>query len=104
MDDFRSRGWKFDKWVIVGHWPVTLYCEDRILSCPIVDRDRKIVSIDGGCVLEDDGQLNALVIPFEGSEDFSCIWYDRFPMKFAVGFPLITIVQWALIVWLLKGI
>ncbi len=25
-------------------------------------------------------------------------------MKFAVGFPLITIVQWALIVWLLKGI
>lgn len=81
MDDFRSRGWKFDKWVIVGHWPVTLYCEDRILSCPIVDRDRKIVSIDGGCVLEDDGQLNALVIPFEGSEDFSCIWYDRFPMR-----------------------
>ena len=81
MDDFRSRGWSFGKWVIVGHWPVTLYSEDRILACPIVDRDRKIISIDGGCVLEDDGQLNALVIPFEGSEDFSWVWYDHFPVR-----------------------
>ena len=79
LDDFRSQGWSFDKWVIVGHWPVTLYIEDHVCAYPIIDRDRKIVSIDGGCVLKDDGQLNALVIPYEGSEDFSCVWYDPFP-------------------------
>ena len=85
MDDFRGRGWKFDKWVVVGHWPVTLYREDRVRADPLIDRDRKIVSIDGGCVLKDDGQLNALVIPFEGSEDFSCVRYDRFPVKKVVS-------------------
>lgn len=78
LDDFRGRGWSFDKWVIVGHWPVTLYIEDHVCASPIIDRDRKIISIDGGCVLKDDGQLNALVIPTEGSEDFSCVYYDRF--------------------------
>ena len=26
-DDFMGQGRKFDKWVIVGHWPVMLYRE-----------------------------------------------------------------------------
>lgn len=78
LDDFRGRGWSFPKWVIVGHWPVTLYIEDHVCANPIVDRDRKIISIDGGCVLKDDGQLNALIIPEEGSEEFETLYYDRF--------------------------
>ncbi len=43
---------------------------------PIVDKNCRIVSIDGGCVLKDDGQLNALIIR---RGKFSWTWYDGFP-------------------------
>ena len=80
-DAFMNQGWRFDKWVIVGHWPVVLYGSDIVCANPIIDRDSRIVSIDGGCVLKDDGQLNALVIPYEGSEDFGLVAYDPFPVR-----------------------
>ena len=35
-DDFLGQGHSFDKWVIVGHWPVTLY---HPLSSPCWDRN-----------------------------------------------------------------
>ena len=85
MDNFRGKGWSFNKWIIVGHWPVTLYVYDHCSAHPIIDWDRKIISIDGGCVLKDDGQLNALIIPGEGSEDFQIQWYDTFPVRRAKG-------------------
>lgn len=80
-DAFLKQGWRFDKWVVVGHWPVMLYGENIVSARPIIDRDRHIISIDGGCVLKDDGQLNALIIPFEGSEDFGWDAYDPFPER-----------------------
>ena len=70
---------RFDKWVIVGHWPVMLYHENRVEANPIIDREKRIASIDGGCVLKDDGQLNALIIPRDGSEEFSFEAWDPFP-------------------------
>ena len=33
------------------------------------------------CVLKDDGQLNALIIPHKDSEDFSFLAYDPFPVR-----------------------
>lgn len=81
FDNFRSFGYKFDKWVVVGHWPVVLYHEDFVCANPIIDREHRVISIDGGCVLKDDGQLNALIIPFDGSEDFGFVAYDPFPVK-----------------------
>ena len=81
FDDFMSRGYSFDKWVIVGHWPVMLYLPDRVCANPIIDREHKVISIDGGCTLKDDGQLNGLIIPYEGSEDFSFAAYDPFPVR-----------------------
>lgn len=80
FDNFRSYGYTFDKWVIVGHWPVTLYLPDRVCANPIIDREHHVISIDGGCSLKDDGQLNALIIPCEGSTDFSFAAYDSFPV------------------------
>ena len=80
-DAFMRQGWRFDKWVIVGHWPVMLYHRDIVSANPIIDRESRIISIDGGCVLKDDGQLNALVIPFEGSEDFGLVAWDPFPLR-----------------------
>ena len=62
-DNFRGQGHSFDKYVIVGHWPVTLYHEDIPSAAPIFDWEQKIISIDGGCVLKIDGQLNALILP-----------------------------------------
>lgn len=76
-----TQGQHFEKWMIVGHWPVVLYGTDKVCANPIIDYESKIVSIDGGCVLKDDGQLNALIIPDKNSEDFQYIAYDPFPEK-----------------------
>lgn len=83
-DDFRGQGHAFSKYVIVGHWPVTLYNGKVPSAAPIFDWDRKIVSIDGGCVLKLDGQLNALVIPTEESQDFTWAAYDGLPVYTAL--------------------
>lgn len=80
-DAFLRRGWRFERWVVAGHWPVMLYGEDTVCANPIVDREKHVISIDGGCVLKDDGQLNALVIPADGSENFGFVAYDPFPVK-----------------------
>ena len=80
-DALLKKDWHFERWLIVGHWPVMLYGENVVCANPIIDREKKIVSIDGGCVLKDDGQLNALIIPHDGSDDFSFEAYDPFPVK-----------------------
>ncbi|MDO4816150.1 MAG: metallophosphoesterase [Bacillota bacterium] len=84
FDNFMEQGYIFDKWVIVGHWPVMLYLPDHVCANPIINEKQHIISIDGGCTLKDDGQLNALIIPYEGSEDFSFVSYDKFPVKTVV--------------------
>ena len=78
-DGFLDQGLSFDKWVIVGHWPVTLYDEHIPSSAPLINRERKIISIDGACVLKVDGQLNALMLPSEDSEDFTWTAWDGLP-------------------------
>ena len=83
-DDFLGQGRSFDKWVIVGHWPVTLYRPQIQSAAPILLRDRKIASIDGGCVLKLDGQLNALILPSEESEDFTWTSFDGLPQARAL--------------------
>lgn len=75
-DRYRDLGRKHEKWTIVGHWPVVLYGGDTTCAQPIIDRETRLVSIDGGCVLKDDGQLNALLLP-----SMECVSYDRFPVR-----------------------
>ena len=79
-DNFMATEHRFDKWVIVGHWPVMLYHENVVDANPVFDYEKKIVSIDGGCFLKDDGQLNALILPRTEAEDFSFVAYDPFPV------------------------
>ena len=79
-DAFLREGFSFDRWVVVGHWPVMLYGENIVSAAPILEQGRHIASIDGGCVLKDDGQLNALVLPGDGGE-FECLAYDPFPVR-----------------------
>lgn len=78
-DDFLGQGHAFDKWVIVGHWPVTLYNPRIPSAAPLFTWDRKIISIDGGCSLKADGQLNALILPSEDSEAFTWAGWDGLP-------------------------
>lgn len=80
-DAFLQQGRQMEKWCIVGHWPVVLYGGDITCANPIIDRQSRIISIDGGCVLKDDGQLNALIIPENGSEAFTFDYYDSFPVR-----------------------
>ena len=81
QDRWLDLGYSFDKWVIVGHYPVMLYGGDTVCANPIFLPDRHIISIDGACVLKDDGQLNCLIIPDINSEDFSFEAYDPFPVR-----------------------
>ena len=83
-DDFLGQGHAFDKWVIVGHWPVTLYRPDIQSAAPILLPGRRIASIDGGCVLKKDGQLNALILPEEGSQRFTWTAWDGLPTATAL--------------------
>ena len=81
IDRFLDRDMRFDKWLIVGHYPVVLYGEDTVCANPIVDRNKRVVSIDGGCVLKDDGQLNALILPERPEGEFRFEAYDPFPER-----------------------
>lgn len=83
-DDFMGQGHSFRKWVVVGHWPVTLYDPHIQCSTPILDRERHIASIDGGCVLKLDGQLNALIIPDVYGWEMDFTWYDGLPAATAL--------------------
>lgn len=83
-DDFLGQGHSFRRWVIVGHWPVTLYRPDIPSAKPILLRDRHIASIDGGCTLKADGQLNALILPDGPGGEFSYVAYDGFPVMTAL--------------------
>ena len=79
-DDFQKEELYFSRYVFVGHWPVTIYEREQMDSSPFIDREKKIVSLDGGCAVKRDGQLNAVVMPEIGSEDFEIVWYDDFPL------------------------
>lgn len=82
-DDFLSKDLFFHRWVIVGHWPVALYDEKITQANPIIHARRHIVSIDGGCTLKEDGQLNALILPEEPGGEFTWVTYDGFPTVIA---------------------
>ncbi|MDF2472366.1 MAG: metallophosphoesterase [Anaerocolumna sp.] len=74
---FMEQGLSFSKYCIVGHWPVSLYNTKKPCGNPIIDEERKIISIDGGNVLKLDGQLNALIIPHKNANEFSFHSYDK---------------------------
>ena len=74
QDAYRAVAKPHEKWTVVGHWPLVLYHQDITDARPIVDEDLKLISIDGGCVLKDDGQLNAFFLP-----DMTWLSYDPFP-------------------------
>lgn len=67
-----------------GPLAVTLYRPDIQSAAPILLPGRRIASIDGGCVLKKDGQLNALILPEEGSQRFTWTAWDGLPTATAL--------------------
>ena len=85
-DDFVNQGHRFhNKWCVVGHWPATLYREKWPCAEPLISSEQQIASIDGGCSIKHDGQLNALLLPaVPAADSFSWISYDGLPTATAV--------------------
>lgn len=77
-----NRGYSFGKTVVVGHWPVCIYRENGICHNVLFDYDKHIISIDGGCALKSDAQLNALLIPgaYSGIDEVKAESYDDYPV------------------------
>lgn len=86
LDDFMNKDVKFEKTVVVGHYPTCLYREDVINMNPLFDFEKHIIGIDGGCALKrNGGQLNALLIPHADAsmEEISYVAYDDYPTMIA---------------------
>lgn len=71
-DDFICAGVHFDKYIIVGHTPASLYRPDYASSAPYICPEQKIIDIDGGVGIKFDAQLNAIILP-HGGGDFKWI-------------------------------
>ena len=86
-DDFvNTTPFVFDKIVIVGHWPVILYREGIPSHEPFFDPVKRIISIDGGCGIKEDGQLNLLCLPDIHAPVEAITWerYDELPVVTAL--------------------
>lgn len=81
MEIIRQKEQCFDRYIVSGHWPVSLYDGKIQRHDPIIDDQTHIISIDGGCGLKEDGQLNLLIFPELDCNpcDIGFITYDGFP-------------------------
>lgn len=75
-DAFMEQELKFEKYVIAGHFPVVNYTHEIPCFNPIINEEKRIISIDGGNVLRVAGQLNAFIIQ---NEEFSFEFVDELP-------------------------
>ncbi|MDR0917471.1 MAG: metallophosphoesterase [Oscillospiraceae bacterium] len=75
-DAFLETSPPLDRWVVTGHWPTFNYTHG-VPSCnPIVNREKRIIAIDGGMVVRHGGQLNAFIIE---NGEFSFESFDSMP-------------------------
>ncbi len=84
FDDFLAYPISFEKPVVVGHWPSVLYSINCFDNAPHVEENRNIISIDGGCTVKFEGQLNAMVLPDGAGTAYYFDYFDSFPKKRAL--------------------
>lgn len=59
---------QLNKYVVVGHYPAANFIEGGLYSHDVkVNKERKIIAIDGGNQVKPSGQLNALIIEKDGT-------------------------------------
>lgn len=62
MPAFMNQKMSFDKWVIVGHWPVSNYSTAMCCHNCRLDQGKHIIGIDGGNTIKIGGQINILIM------------------------------------------
>lgn len=80
LDHFLTYDVSFKKTVIVGHWPVTLYSDSFPNARPYYDKRKNVLSIDGGCGVKKEGQINLLIFPSITSKDYELLTWDGLPV------------------------
>ena len=80
FDDFYNAGLSFEKYVVAGHTPAVLYSRTYPDYRPVIDKQRRIISLDGACGVKYEGQLNLLAIPDWRSDDFTLYTWDHLPV------------------------
>ncbi len=80
LNNFYMTQKSFEKYIVVGHYPVILYSEKYPDFNPLTDKNRKIISIDGGCGIKEAGQLNLMILPNIISEDITFMRCDELPV------------------------
>ena len=80
FDDFYNAGLSFQKYVVAGHTPAVLYSKTYPDYRPVIDKQRRIISLDGACRVKYEGQLNLLTIPDWRSDDFTLYTWDHLPV------------------------
>ena len=79
IPSFLDKGHQANKFIVVGHWPVINYPSEIPSNNPIIDLENKIIAIDGGNIIKETGQLNALIIEKSPQGNrFSHTYTDRF--------------------------
>ncbi len=78
-DSFALQEFHLSKWCVVGHTPATLYRPHIPCANPYVQPEKRLISIDGGCSIKPDGQLNLFVLPDAYSAEFSFLSADALP-------------------------
>ncbi|MBR6570596.1 MAG: serine/threonine protein phosphatase, partial [Clostridia bacterium] len=84
-DHFYEDGLSFDKYVVVGHWPTTLYSKGMPMYNPLIDHNRHIICLDGGCGVKDEGQLNLLIYPDWRSDECELHTWTDLPVITALN-------------------
>jgi len=70
------------KWVVVGHFPCYNYKRGNNTNLPIIDKDKKIICIDGGLTIKPACQLNAFCIYKDGNNySYKTVWDTFFDKK-----------------------
>jgi len=79
---FANDSHNLQQYVVVGHFPVSNYCQKIFRLTPNFDMDKKIISIDGGNNMKTFGQLNALIIEnLSTGLTFTYRYATHFPQK-----------------------
>lgn len=74
---FLQTAGRFDRLLIVGHYPACNYELTECRLSPYYDRERNILCIDGGNRVKTGGQLNGAVL--QDGEYLGCEWVDELP-------------------------
>lgn len=83
MQHFYDQGHLLEETVIVGHLPTSNYYSRHICNDIIIDKEKKIICIDGGTGVKSISQLNALIIEQkEGQVNFSTKRVQPLPIYF----------------------